>query len=253
MAHAETGRDALALAGRFIQTQTQLVRVTTTPRGKSETTIAITNLQGGKRELIQLSERQVSFLHKLLGDIFGPRYAPAAILFDHDRQAEESRYIAALGRVPEFNAGANGVVMRNDMLAEPIPRAHPQIRAMAADYLTAMAARGEDTLVDQVSDVVRALLASSDCEASDAARVLGLEVRTMQRRLFSAGSSFERIKDQVRRDLAEQWLAEPDIPLIQISTMLQYANASAFTRSCRRWFGASPSEHRARLAASNAA
>ena len=36
---------------------------------------------------------------------------------------------------------------------------------------------------------------------------------TMQRRLSEEGTTFEAIKDEARRDLAQRYLSQPDVPL----------------------------------------
>jgi AraC-like DNA-binding protein len=72
--------------------------------------------------------------------------------------------------------------------------------------------------------------------------------RTLQRRLREEGTTFEAIKDEARQDLAQRYLAQPDVPLTQITALLGYSEQSALGRSCRRWFGATPREMRALLA-----
>jgi AraC-like DNA-binding protein len=69
----------------------------------------------------------------------------------------------------------------------------------------------------------------------------------MQRRLNEEGTTFEEIKDNARRDLAERYLSNLDLPLTQITVLLDYSEQSALGRSCRRWFGTAPREYRKRL------
>ncbi len=51
----------------------------------------------------------------------------------------------------------------------------------------------------------------------------------------------------MRREWAESLLVQRSVPLSQIAQMLDYANSSAFSRSCRRWFGEAPRTYRSRL------
>jgi AraC-like DNA-binding protein len=60
---------------------------------------------------------------------------------------------------------------------------------------------------------------------------------------------FEDIKDAVRRDMAAAYLRQRNLPLSQVAELLGYAEPSALSRSCRRWFGETPSAVRRRLAA----
>jgi AraC-like DNA-binding protein len=69
----------------------------------------------------------------------------------------------------------------------------------------------------------------------------------MQRRLAQEGTSFEVIKEEARRDLAQRYLAQPDLSMSQITLLLGYSEQASFGRSCRRWFDLSPRDMRARL------
>jgi AraC-like DNA-binding protein len=71
----------------------------------------------------------------------------------------------------------------------------------------------------------------------------------MQRRLAEEGTAFEVIKEEARRDLAQRYLSHPDLSMSQITLLLGYSDQSTFGRSCRRWFGRSPREMRARIGA----
>ena len=88
--------------------------------------------------------------------------------------------------------------------------------------------------------MIAILLRTENCTASQTAAALGVHPRTLQRRLKAEGARFERIKDEVRRDMAEQMLRDKTLAITEIAFALHYGNASAFTRSCRRWFGAPP-------------
>ena len=83
--------------------------------------------------------------------------------------------------------------------------------------------------------------------------VLGIHPPTLQRRLQAEGTSFEKIKDDMRREIAESLLLQPKVSLSQIALMLDYADLSTFSRSCRRWFGESPSVVRKRILAGKSA
>jgi AraC-like DNA-binding protein len=71
--------------------------------------------------------------------------------------------------------------------------------------------------------------------------------RTLQRRLKEEGTTFEAIKDDARRDLAQRNLSQPDVPLTQVTALLYYSEQAALGRSCRRWFNSTPRGVRTRL------
>ena len=88
--------------------------------------------------------------------------------------------------------------------------------------------------------VFRVLTRSGDCTRQNVARVLGFQERTLNRHLSKRGTSFEAIRDEVRRDLAFRYLARVDLPLTEVAGRLGYSELAVLSRCCQRWFGTSP-------------
>ena len=65
--------------------------------------------------------------------------------------------------------------------------------------------------------------------------------RTLHRPLKSEGTSFQRIKDEVRRDSLLYYVQETKMDFARISERLGFAEQSVMTRTCQRWLSASPS------------
>ncbi len=84
---------------------------------------------------------------------------------------------------------------------------------------------------------------------AEVARTLHLSPRTLHRRLEDEGSSFQAIKDALRRDLAINRLAKTAQPLAEIAADLGFADASAFYRAFVGWTGMAPAHYRRKLKA----
>ena len=68
----------------------------------------------------------------------------------------------------------------------------------------------------------------------------------MQRRLQEEGTSYQQLLDDTRRELAEQYLGQVDLTLLEVAYLLGFADPSNFFRAFRRWFGETPGEYRSR-------
>ena len=75
---------------------------------------------------------------------------------------------------------------------------------------------------------------------------LGSE-RTLHRRLAAEGTSFQRLLDDTRRELAQHYLGQRNLSLADIAYLLGFSDQSSFFRAARRWFGSSPRDYRIRL------
>lgn len=74
---------------------------------------------------------------------------------------------------------------------------------------------------------------------------LDLSVATLRRRLTDEGTTFRRIANDVRRQMAEMQLAT-DRPIDDIAAELGFSDDRSFRRACHHWFGLSPTEYRNR-------
>ena len=91
---------------------------------------------------------------------------------------------------------------------------------------------------------VRALLlkamSSGDLDQDGIALALNQSASTLQRRLRREGTTYQRVLDTTRRELALEYLREGQHTLADITFLLGFADQSNFTRAFRRWTGATP-------------
>ena len=66
----------------------------------------------------------------------------------------------------------------------------------------------------------------------------------MQRQLAKQQQSFTQLLEEIRKQLAEQYLANSQMSLNEITYMLGFANQANFTRAFKRWYGIPPSSYR---------
>lgn len=194
-------------------------------------------------------ERILASVHKVLGQLGGPAYHARDVWFTHAALSPLSVYKRVFGVVPQFEKGTMGIAIDRSVLDNWRPGGSSELRHIAETYLRSLSPPRSKSFTIRVASMARNLLRSGECTPEQAAKALGIHARTLQRRLKEEETSFEKIKDDVRREWAESLLAQPSVSLSQIALMLDYADSSAFSRSCRRWFGESPRAHRADIVA----
>jgi AraC-like DNA-binding protein len=100
------------------------------------------------------------------------------------------------------------------------------------------------------AQIRRRLRAASRTEWPDFeefAATLHMTPSTLRRRLQEEGESFQGIKDQLRRDMAIDYLCHTDSSVTEIACELGFSEASAFHRAFKKWTGANPGEYRERM------
>lgn len=196
----------------------------------------------------QNDERILSNLHKALGQLGGGVYSPASVHFTHARISPMSVYRRVFGIAPLFEQPVMGIGIERSVLDRWRPGGSEQMHKIAETFLASHGGPLGTGFTKSVASMARSLLRGGEFTPEQTAKALGLHARTLQRRFRSEGSSFEKIKDDARREWAESLLVQPAVSLTEVAQMPGYADSSAFSRSCRRWFGEAPRTYRARLA-----
>lgn len=164
--------------------------------------------------------------------------------FRHQPISPPAIYRAHFGCEVRFGQPADVIVYSQQVLSCPIDTPDPLACRQIVARIDAAFAEHEPPLHARVRGLVMHLLGSDGCTNHAVASELGLHSRTLHRRLGREGTSFQRIKNQVRRDLLIHYLDQTDFPISEISERLGFAEQSAMTRFCRQWLGISPSDRR---------
>ncbi len=133
-------------------------------------------------------------------------------------------------------------------LALPQRRDDRALRAMLAHALplTVLQYRRDRLLVDRV----RRVLAEHPGDVHDAeavARHLHLSTRSLPRHLRGEGASLQALKDEVRRERAEELLGRTEKPVKQVALAVGFADEKAFARAFKAWTGETPRDYRKRV------
>ena len=95
----------------------------------------------------------------------------------------------------------------------------------AGEYLARFS---ESRVTHKARQVLCRLLPQGEPKRDTVAQTLHLSQRTLQRRLQEEGTSFQTLLDDTRRELAEQYLAQPNMTLLEIAYLLGFADPSNF-------------------------
>lgn len=151
-------------------------------------------------------------------------------------------YFAFFGPNVKFGQARDAILIDHEALTTPLPTDAADVAASGV----ARAGHGLDgpALAAEVRAVLGTLLRHDDCSIEIVSGVLGLSVRTLQRRLSEAGTSFHEQIDSVRADLAWRHVTRTALSFARISDLVGYDGQAAFSRAFRRWHGMTPRDAR---------
>ena len=98
----------------------------------------------------------------------------------------------------------------------------------------------ESTFKERVRACLIEMLASGRYSMSDVATKLAMSRRTLHRRLKEEDTTFQRVLDEVREDLARHYLSTSEYSSTEIAFLLGYEETNSFYRAFRAWTGQTP-------------
>jgi AraC-like DNA-binding protein len=241
------GKAADALRA-YLRYEHDAIEVRLEPADDGEMVIPVL-LSSSMRASRAMNELTVAMYVQVFRDLLGPGWAPARVCFAHAAPPDIAPYQRRLGAV-EFYAGLNGFQLTAADLATPLLRSDPGLAREIARFIEASAAPGAVTTVERVSTLIQRLMPRGECGVDEVARHLGVDRRTVHRRLAAEGASFTKLLERVRREAAADMLRHSDQPLGELTARLGFSSLSAFSRWFRSAYGIQPSEFR-RLAHHN--
>ena len=122
-----------------------------------------------------------------------------------------------------------------------------QLTEQAEKYLRSL--YQQDDIAGQLRRRLADLMARGEANADAACRALKLSRRTLQRRLKSEKTSFQKILTEVRAELAVNYLRDARLKSLEIAMLLGYSNISSFTTAFKSWYSMPPAEYRQKFLA----
>ena len=158
-----------------------------------------------------------------------------------------SSYLISMFSCPvQFNQPAYSMCFSQRYLAYPVVRQPSDIDCLFDDFATTCLSVNKG-LKPSTTDRVMQQLQQTPIHQTNLellSEKLFCSKQTLVRRLRLEGTSFQVLKDDYRRDLAIQLLADPGKSIGEVSDRLGFSNAPAFTRAFKKWTGLSPSKNR---------
>lgn len=146
----------------------------------------------------------------------------------------------------EFNAKRNALIVDEELLDISLRQPDPGLLQSLAQQAGSMMdeLKQKKTIILQVRAVLRQLMEHELPRKEKVAEILGMTERTLQRRLQEAGTGYQNLLDDIRRETAINWLTTTQIAINEIANKLGFSEVRSFHRRFKSWTGHAPGEYR---------
>lgn len=201
----------------------------------------------------QLAEFNLSGLVTFARWISGRDDRPRQIEFNYPAPADMTEHQRIFGCALLFDRPGYAITLPSQWLSQPLLQPDPAMRSLMlplAEKQMLGLSRSDDPLA-RARGLIAQQLSEGDLTLAELARQLEMNPRTLQRRLKEEGLGYTQLVDEVRRQLAERYLSDPDLDLNDLAYLLGFSEQSAFQRAFKRWKGVTPGAWRRQQAATN--
>jgi len=148
-----------------------------------------------------------------------------------------------------FGQAQNRTYIPTHLMDRPQPHANAAIfetlNKQAYTFVQELNAR--ESVLNEVRNSLHRLLPKGNGNIDSVAETLNMNRRTLQRKLSAKSTSFKQLINALREDLAEQYLKDKSLSMLDIALLLGFSDNSSFTTAFKGWKAISPSEYRQKI------
>ncbi|UUZ78594.1 AraC family transcriptional regulator [Polaromonas sp. P1(28)-13] len=178
----------------------------------------------------QSVELALGALYHTLCLALGKDWQPRSVSFMHPAPANLSWHRSILGGNLRFSQDYNGIALSSADMDAPLHFADPAMRQQVRQLVHDDLSGHTFTFRDEVEQLIMALLPTGRCSADQVAMYLGVDRRTVHRRLSAHGTTFTQLLDEIRIEQAQRLLGYGDRKLTDIAPLVGFSSLSAFSR-----------------------
>lgn len=198
-------------------------------------------------QLLQIfSDRAVSAAVTMLTSFSGLEGKVKRILLmhsdnNHQRYEEHFRCEVAFGH------HRNEIQIDREDLSSLMPKSDPEFSRLCQEQCRKLllSYRSQSEFISTIKDIILSEPGYFP-KANEVAEKLGCTPRTLRRKLSQEGEHYQALINQVRADLAKNYL-KSNLPIDSIAEILGFSEAAAFSNAFKTWESLSPSEYRKQL------
>ncbi|GAA6150767.1 AraC family transcriptional regulator [Pseudoteredinibacter isoporae] len=172
---------------------------------------------------------------------------PMELYFAYPEPAHSAEYHRTFDCPIHFDHHRNAIKLEKGLLQEKPEFANPSMLKIYQQQCDKLLARLDDKA--DLSSSVRRVLVSENSgfpKLEAMAEKFHMSPRTFRRRLQDEGNSFQKISDEVKRQLAEDYLRNSNFSIETVAGLVGFNDISNFRRAFIRWTGESPANFQKR-------
>lgn len=178
--------------------------------------------------------------------LVGKAIEPSLVELDYPSVEEDDELQFLFDCPLEYDAAVCQVWFRADYLDLPLVQNELSLSKFLQDSLTQLFDGNIHNvgLPAQIRAIISNDYGHSFPDFTEICSKLSMTPQTLRRRLKEANTSYQEIKDVIRKDASVHYLSKPELSIDEIALLMGFSEASSFHRAFKKWTGKTPSNFR---------
>ncbi|MDF2182828.1 AraC family transcriptional regulator [Neptuniibacter sp. CAU 1671] len=188
----------------------------------------------------------LSMWHHFICWLIGKRVPLKAAYFAFPQPEDAGQYRTLFQSDVRFDQHDNALVFPAVYLNYPVIQTPGSLRSFlkTAPYQLIVMVDNDSGLKAQVVALIGKDFSQELPSAEEVADRLHMSVSTLRRRLMEENTSYQKVKDECRREAALNYMNSPQLSINDVAELMGFTDHSAFFRSFKKWTGQTPGAYR---------
>ncbi|WP_017299720.1 AraC family transcriptional regulator [Nodosilinea nodulosa] len=166
------------------------------------------------------------------------------VWFQHPQPGNVAEHDRIFQTPVQFAQPINRLAFPASCLDWPVKSANASLLAVFEQHATALLSAQNQGYAQKVGQTISQNLQGDVPSLEAIAHALAISPRQLQRELKNENTSYQRLVDDTRRELALRHLQDPEVSIHDMAFLLGFSEPSAFHRAFKRWTGQTPRHYR---------
>lgn len=194
-------------------------------------------------------EALVFVLLRFMSWLIGQQIVPKYISFDFEASSDDKEYSEIFPCAVLFGQPHTQVVLDRRYVEQPLVQNALSLSKFLKSSLEELIDGNiqNASLNAQIRSIISKEYGNNFPDFSVVCEKLNMTPQTLRRRLKEENTSYQEIKDSIRKDASVYYLSKPELSIDEIALLMGFSEASSFHRAFKKWTSKTPSTYRQEL------